>query len=97
MPPSSRRGSHGGVAWDGYTSIMVGRPFQHDIRFILEVKSAVDLQPLSVQQKPELVLPRSTKIRIMDYERLEGHLRIEAEEIEHERPIRREHHFSAEA
>jgi len=85
------------VAWEGYTSIMAGRPFQHDIRFILEVKSAVDLQPLSVQQKPELVLPRSTKIRIMDYERLEDHLRIEVEEVEYERPIRREHHFGAEA
>jgi len=85
------------VSWEGYTSIMAGKPFEGSIQFIIQAKRAVDLGPLSVQKKPELVLPRGTKIRILDYERFDGYLRIEAEEVEHERPIRGEHRFGIEA
>ena len=56
------------VSWEGYTSIMAGKPFEGSIQFIIEAKRAVDLGPLSVQEKPELVLPRSTKVKVVDYD-----------------------------
>lgn len=84
------------VAWNGYTSVMAGRPFQGYARFNIEAENAVDLVAFSVQNKPELLLPRDTKLVVRGYTVGGELLRIKVEEVEHDRPIRREHHFRAE-
>jgi len=84
------------VAWEGYTSVMDGEPYEGRAQFILHIRSARDLREFSVKGEHELILPRSTRIRIIDYRVESDYYVIEAEETDDERPIRRDNRFHVE-
>ncbi len=75
---------------------MAGKPFEGSIQFIIEAKRAVDLGPLSVQEKPELVLPRSTKVKVINYDvdQDDRIIVIRVEEVDRDAEVRRTHRFA---
>ncbi len=81
------------IAWDGFTSVMNGMPYDYRMQFIVQVDHVFDIRDFSVSGEPELVMQRGVCMKIMNAHIKDGVYTVKMKEVDCEN-IRRRRRFN---